>query len=83
MAHYFKRVWAMITPFREETAPLLPDKASDLEACAYGSAAGSDSIVLVCEAPEDPEAPAPSHHVRVSPFSEDHFPPWPLLSSDS
>jgi hypothetical protein len=70
--------------------PLLPVKSDDLEACAYGSAANSDSIVLVCESPEAPEAqeaqeaPAPHRpHVRVSPFSEDHFPPWPLLSSDA
>jgi hypothetical protein len=93
MAQYFKSVWAMLSPSRPESMPLLPVKPDDLEACVYGSAATSDSIVLVCESPEAPEAreapeaqeaPAPHRpHVRVSPFSEDHFPPWPLLSSDA
>ena len=79
MSQYFKSVWAMLSPSKEENSPLLPEKSDDLEACVYGSAAASDSIVVVCGSPEGPA----NSHVRESPFSGDHFSPWPLISSDA
>jgi hypothetical protein len=75
MSHYFKSVWGMLSPFREERSPLLPHKPDDLEACVHGDPCDSDSVVLVCEPPHVPLY-AHAHHVRVSPFSENHFPLW-------
>jgi hypothetical protein len=75
MQRYLSTVWAMLSPFTGEVSPLLERlepleeleglEALDLEAHGEG---GADSIVLVCEVPEE--------HVRVSPFSEDHAPFW-------
>jgi len=83
MSHYLKSVWAMLTPFKEESVPLLAHAFHDLEACAQAPTPNSDSIVLVCEPPL--EIPIyshshPSQHVRVSPFSEYHFPLRPFAS---
>ena len=85
MSHYLKSVWAMLSPFREESEPLLAHPFHDLEACAQTPTPNSDSIVLVCEPPL--EIPIYSHrhpnqHVRVSPFSEYHLPlrPFALTS---
>jgi hypothetical protein len=73
MSHYLKSVWAMLSPSKPETLPLLPHKPDDLEACAHDNASDYDSIVLVCEPAELPLY-THAHHVRVSPFSENHFP---------
>jgi len=78
MRGYLQRVWAMISPFREEATPLM-DKHRDLE--AYGHT-DSDTILLVCDLPDMPPHMQPPHththpphtHTRASPFSEDHFP---------
>jgi hypothetical protein len=74
MSHYLKSVWAMLSPSKPETLPLLPHKPDDLEACAHDNASDHHSIVLVCEPVELPLY-THAHHVRVSPFSENHFPP--------
>lgn len=76
MSHYFKSVWDMLSPSKPESLPLLPHKTDDLEACAYDSSSNNDSIVLVCEPVELPlyTHTHHAHHVRVSPFSENHFP---------
>ena len=79
MSQYFKSVWAMLSPCKEENSPLLPEKSDDLEACVYGSDSTSDSIVVVSGSPEGPACT----HVREGPFPGDHFPPWPLISSDA
>lgn len=72
MQDYLRSVWAMLTPFREDTTPLLSNH-NDLE--AHGQAA-SDSIVVVCDPPPIPPHPQHTHSQfeRVSPFSECHFP---------
>lgn len=72
---YLKSFWTMLSPFREETLPLLSKKYDDLEACAHGNA---DSIVLVCEIPEV-TAYHNHQHARVSPFSEYHLPLRPFV----
>lgn len=69
MQDYLRSVWAMLTPFKEETTPLLL-KHHDLEACGHGAC---DSIQVVCE------SPVPAQFERVSPFSEYHFPARPLV----
>ena len=79
MSHYLKSVWAMLSPSKPESLPLLPHKPDDLEACAYDSSSNRDSIVLVCETPELPLY-THTHHVHVSPFSEYHFPLRPFVS---
>ena len=72
MRGYLQRVWAMISPFREEATPLM-DQHRDLE--AYGHT-DSDTILLVCDLPDMPPhmQPPPHTHTRVGPFSEDHCP---------
>lgn len=82
MQRYLSTVWAMLSKYTGETSPLLERlepleeleglEALDLEAHGQGS---EDSIVLVCEVPEE--------HVRVSPFSEDHAPVWSRLGTGS
>jgi hypothetical protein len=85
MQRYLSTVWAMLSPFTGEVSPLLERleglqgleelealETLDLEAHGEG---GADSIVLVCEVPEE--------HVRVSPFSEDHAPVWARLGTGS
>jgi len=59
MKDYLRSVWAMLTPFKEETTPLLCER-HDLE--AYGQGA-CDSIQVVCE------SPIPAFE-RVSPLSK-------------
>ena len=77
---YFKSLWTMLSPFREETLPLLSRKYDDLESCTHANTANADSIVLVCEIPE--VAAYHNHqHVRVSPFSEHHFPLRPFVQA--
>jgi hypothetical protein len=58
MQGYLKMLWAAVSPFTEESVPLLgklgkvgnvgtrPDAAGDLEACGQG---GSGRVVVVCE----------------------------------
>jgi hypothetical protein len=70
---YLSMVWVMLSPFREETSPLL--EQLDLEAHGQGSL---DSIVMVWEMPEV-AASQESEYVRVSPFSEDHTSMWARL----
>ena len=48
MQDYLRSVWAMLTPCKEDTVPLLASNC-DLEAC--GGASDADSIVVVCDAP--------------------------------
>ena len=76
MQRYLSTVWAMLSKYTGEASPLLerlePLESLDLEAHGEG---GADSIVLVCEVPEE--------HVRVSPFSEDHLPVWARLGTGS
>lgn len=75
---YFKTFWTMLSPFREETLPLLSKKYEDLEACTHTNGDGLDNIMLVCEIPE--VAAYHSHqHARVSPFSEYHLPIRPFV----
>jgi len=72
---YLKSLWTMLSPFREESLPLLSQKYDDLEAYGQAVPAVSDSIVLVCEIPEASAYHGLGfQHVRVSPFSENHFP---------
>ena len=66
MSGYLKTLWSVLAPFREENLPLISN-THDLEACDNPS----DNIVLVCDLPE---VAAYAQRVRVSPFSEDHFP---------
>jgi hypothetical protein len=83
MSHYLKSVWAMLSPFKEEGVPLLAHPFHDLEACAHAPPLDSDSVVLVCETPLELPVYSHSHpnqHVRVSPFSEYHFPLRPFGS---
>ena len=70
MQDYLRSVWAMLTPSKEDTIPLLSNH-HDLEAHGQGA---SDSIEVVCESP-----PVPAHFERVSPFSEYHFPLRPFV----
>lgn len=70
MQDYLRSVWAMLTPFKEDTIPLLSNH-DDLEAHGQGAC---DSIVVVCDSP-----PVPAQFERVSPFSEYHFPLRPLV----
>ena len=86
MRAYLQRVWAMISPFREEATPLM-DKHRDLE--AYGHT-DSDTILFVCDLPDMPPHFQPSQnthpqhtHTRVSPFSEYHFPLRPFIPPSS
>lgn len=76
---YFKTFWTMLSPFREETLPLLSKKYEDLEACTH-SGDGTDSIMLVCEVPEV-TAYHNHQHARVSPFSEYHLPFRPFVQA--
>jgi hypothetical protein len=72
---YLKSLWTMLSPFREESLPLLSQKYEDLEAYGHAVPAVSDSIVLVCEIPEASAYHGIGlHHVRVNPFSENHLP---------
>jgi hypothetical protein len=71
---YLKSLWTMLSPFTEDRLPLLSQKYEDLEAYGHETPTAPDNIVLVCEVPEA----AAYHdtgfrHVRVSPFSENHF----------
>ena len=77
MQDYLRSVWAMLTPFKEDTIPLLSNH-HDLEAHGQGAC---DTIEVVCDSPP---VPARSHspHIqfeRVSPFSEYHFPLRPFV----
>jgi hypothetical protein len=71
---YLKSVWAMLSPFREESLPLLSKTYHDVESCTHTN---TDSIILVCEIPEV-AAYYDHQHARVSPFSEYHFPLRPF-----
>ena len=72
---YLKSLWTMLSPFREESLPLISHKYEDLEAYGHGIPQASDNIVLVCEIPEAAAYHGTGfRHVRVSPFSENHFP---------
>jgi hypothetical protein len=70
MTEYLRSLWAMLAPFKEDNLPLIPTPYNDLEACEHSSC---DSIMLVCEIPEL-AVHNRTQHIRVSPFSEDHFP---------
>lgn len=76
MQDYLRSLWAMLTPFKEDTIPLLACQY-DLEAYGQGGS-HADGVVVVCDTP-----PVPPHghsqHVRVSPFSEQHFPGRPFV----
>jgi hypothetical protein len=79
MQRYLSTVWTMLSKYTGETSPLLEGlepmqglEPLDLEAHGEG---GMDSIVLVCEVPEE--------HVRVSPFSEEHAPVWSRFGTGS
>jgi hypothetical protein len=79
MRQYLQRVWAMLAPSNTESTPLM-HKHRDLE--AYGHS-DSDTVILVCDPPAPPHTHAPhTHtphtHARLSPFSEFHFPLYPL-----
>jgi hypothetical protein len=82
MQRYLSTVWAMLSKYTGETSPLLErlepmqglEALDSLDLEAHGEG-GSDSIVLVCEVPEE--------HVRVSPFSEEHLPVWSRLGTGS
>ena len=77
---YFKSLWTMLSPFREETLPLLSKRYDDLESCTHTNGNSTDSIVLVCEIPE--VAAYHNHqHARVSPFSEYHLPLRPFTQA--
>jgi hypothetical protein len=79
---YLKSLWTMLSPFKEERWPLLAHKYDDVEAYGHGTTPESHSIVLVCEIPEVAAYHATgAPHVRVSPFSEDHFPLRPLTQN--
>ena len=83
MQDYLRSVWAMLTPFREDSTPLLPS-SHDLEAYGHG-APDTDNIVVVCDAPLPVCTRShPGQFERVSPFSEYHFPVRPfVLASDA
>ena len=51
MQDYLRSVWAMLTPCKEDTVPLLASNR-DLEAC--GGAPDAGSIVVVCDVPAAP-----------------------------
>ena len=76
MRDYLRSVWAMLTPCKEDTVPLLASNC-DLEAC--GGASDADSIVVVCDAPLPVCSHSHPHFERVSPFSEYHFPVRPFV----
>ena len=84
MRQFLQRVWAMLAPPSQESTPLM-GQHRDLE--AYGHS-DSDTVILVCDPPGAPLPPhahsqhthtQPTHtHTRLSPFSEFHFPLYPL-----
>ncbi len=79
MRAFLQRVWARISPYIADGAPLIAHTHNhDLEAYWHPD---SGTIDLVCEAgpPElacaHPQHAYPQHaHTRISPFSEDHSP---------
>jgi hypothetical protein len=81
MRQYLQRVWAMIAPSNTESTPLM-HKHRDLE--AYGHS-DSDTVILVCDPPDAPLPPHTHTHTpaRLSPFSEFHFPLYPLQPASS
>jgi hypothetical protein len=55
MSVFLKSCWAMLTPFKEESLPLMYTQHDDLEACENSENSDStDCIMLVCEIPELP-----------------------------
>ena len=82
MRQFLQRVWAMLAPPSQESTPLM-GQHRDLE--AYGHS-DSDTVILVCDPPGAPAHSQHTHtahthahtHTRLSPFSEFHFPLYPL-----
>ena len=75
MQDYLRSLWAMLTPFKDDTLPLLAHR-HDLEACGQGA---RDSVEVVCDLHDPPHVPtsinSPTPQFeRVSPFSEFHPP---------
>lgn len=83
MRGYLQRVWAMITPFREENTPLMT-KHRDLEAYGY---ADSDTILFIPDLSDMPLHIQTPHtqrtHTSVSPVSQYPTPLRPLMHTSS
>jgi hypothetical protein len=62
MRAYLQRVWALLSPYRGESTPLMAQH-HDLE--SYGHTP-SDTILLVCEPPDPPALahPSPGQHLH-------------------
>jgi hypothetical protein len=69
MRAYLERVWALFSPYRGESTPLMAQH-HDLE--SYGHTP-SDTILLVCEPPDPPALahPSPVQHLHT----HTHSPP--------